>query len=211
MASPQPSAPGVRFQGDLVAMRSSWRPSRCLYAWRRWSLATWSPCGSARAGAWRPTRCARAQPRPARQMPGGREASHVGGQGRDGPFAARPRWWAVADRAAAAPRVRAAEARSRGGDGVATSWRVTVAHGDRAGLEESDEASSGRKAPSSLPRGCCWGACDRWELVMAERSPRPAVLARGLALASGRGAGGRRAARAVRAVAGTGRGRPRGP
>lgn len=36
-----------------------------------------------------------------------------------GPFAARPRWWAVADRAAAAPRVRAAEARSRGGDGAA--------------------------------------------------------------------------------------------
>jgi hypothetical protein len=48
----------------------------------------------------------------------------------------------------------------------------------RAGLEESDEAFSGRKAPAASQG--CWGACgNRWELVMAERPRWPAVLARG--------------------------------
>src|ERR687897_1220962 len=97
------------------------------------------------------------------------------------------------------------ERRAIGGHLMARDCRPRL----RAGLEESDEASSGRKAPAAL-RGLL-GTMQPMGAGHGRAIHAACGAGKGLALASGRGAGGRRAARAVRAGAGTGRGRPRGP
>ena len=94
------------------------------------------------------------------------------GQGRDGPFAARPRWWAVADRAAAAPRVRAAEVRSRAGDGAATALaerlgvRRRCPFADLEALRAAHGVSISRFAPlAGIPERTYWRRLARHRVV----------------------------------------------